>query len=109
MTTKTIKPGELIGWEEVEREFDDRFGPKQEDIKVGSNSNHTYGTFKSFLHSKLFAQQEKTEKMVLEGVRGMVGNSPTIYIGNHPMIVKDGQYCFRDDLLSKLSEMEEEI
>ena len=92
MITKTTKPEKLIGWEE---EFDEIGFGNQMRIPGGK-----YGAkrveLKSFLHSKLVAQQEKTEKMVLERVRMGVWDTNC--------------KCCQVNLarLSKLSEMEEE-
>ena len=56
--------GKLIDWEEVEREFDERF-PRHGFDNNAENEFHSQ-LIKSFLHSKLLAQQAKTEKLVLE-------------------------------------------
>ena len=58
---------------------------------------------------ELLAQQEKTEKLVLEGVREMIGEERFPVAGkyNESNAITFGWNECRADLLSKLSEMEE--
>ena len=97
MITKTTKPEKLIDWE---GEFDKK-------LRWFANGEGSPDDLKSFLHSKLLAQQEKTEKAVLERVRKML---PKKRIMINPVPDSDeliGWNSCVEDLLSKLSEMEE--
>ena len=116
--------GKLIDWEEVERELEKELGLNLNNeveiifgrYGVGMKENERLKWLESFLHSKLLAQQKKTEKVVLERVRGMIEQARATE-AHQKDDARDWHFsnctgcavenCL-DDLLSKLSEMEEQ-